>query len=97
MFEVGMALFQTVIENPVLGPALFATARTISGYLQAIWKDKTGKDFDKKEFAATLLKYEVAINAVVPLVPDKGKVCVGALVILADILGSWARKLRKFE
>jgi len=89
----------TLIENPVTGPAILSGVRAITGFLQLKWKGATGMEFSRKELGATLLKYEVGINAFsVALgafgvnVDYKG---IEALALVTDILGSFSRKLLK--
>jgi len=92
IIETAQAFVTTLLENPAVGPLILAGVRSVTGYLQKKWKGTTGKDFDKKEVGATILKYEVAINALAVLLPVDFQY-VGALVLVADILGSWGRKL----
>jgi len=87
----------TLLENPIIGPALVGAARSITGWLQyKLTGSKNGK-FDQGSFARTLIKYEVAVNAVATLPMLFGisvdyKVVEG-LTVLADVLGSWGHKL----
>jgi hypothetical protein len=92
MEQTIIAFLQTLLENPVTGPAILGAVRSVTGYLQLKWKEGTGTDFDKKTFGATILKYEVAINALAAILPADFKY-IGAVVLVADILGSFGRKL----
>lgn len=97
IFEAAQVFVTTLLENPVIGSLIYAGARTCTGYLQKKWKGTTGRDFSKKELAANVLKYEVAVNGLIPVLSMFGTVdvkYVGALVLIADILGSWGRKLK---
>jgi len=85
-------LVRTILENPVVGPAVLSVVRSVTGYLQLKWKGATGKDFSKGELGATLVKYEVAMNALAAVLPADF-VYIEALVVIADIVGSWGRKL----
>ena len=87
-----LTFVNTLLTNPVTGPAIIGAVRSVTGYINYKWKQKTGEDFDKAAFGATLVKYEVAINAVALILPGDFKY-VGAIVLVADILGSWGRKL----
>jgi len=87
-------LVRTILENPVVGPAILSGVRAITGYLQLKWKGISGKEFSKGEVGATLLKYEVAMNALAAVLPADF-VYIEALVVIADIVGSWGRKLLK--
>jgi hypothetical protein len=92
MEQTIIELVKTLLENPVIGPAIMASIRAVTGYLQIRWKSATGTEFSKGEFGATLLKYEVAINAIAVILPADFKY-ISAVVLVADILGSWGRKL----
>lgn len=93
IFETAKAFIETLIANPVVGPILIGAIRSATGYIQKKWKGQTGKDFDKKVFGATLIKYSIAINAIAMLLPANYKY-LSALVLVADIIASWANKLR---
>jgi len=87
-------LVTTLLENPIVGPAILGLVRSATGYLQLRWKGATGMTFSRGELGATLIKYEVAINALAPLLPVDFKYA-SAIVLVADILGSFSRKLIK--
>ena len=59
-----MALYEVIMENPVTRAAAFGLIRNITGFIQAKYAEKTGKAYDGKLLAGTIIKYEVAINAV---------------------------------
>jgi len=92
MEQTIIALLQTLLENPVTGPAIFSGLRTIEGWLNNKWMNATGESFDKRKLGATLVKYEVFINALAQILPA-GYPYVGAIVLVVDILGSFAKKL----
>jgi len=94
MEQTIIAFVETLLENPIVGPAIVSSIRAATGYLQLKWKGATGMAFSRGELGATLIKYEVAINALSALLPVDFKYA-SALVLVADILGSFSRKLIK--
>ena len=94
MEQTIIVFIQTLLENPIVGPAIMGSVRAATGYLQLKWKGATGMTFSRGELGATLLKYEVAINALSAIMPVDFKY-VSALTLIADIAGSFARKLLK--
>jgi len=94
MEQTVIDLIRTILENPVVGPAVLSGVRALTGYLQLKWKKLSGRPFSKGELGATLLKYEVGMNALAAIIPADF-VYIEALVIVADIIGSWGRKLIK--
>ena len=88
-----MAFAQAVMENPVASAFVVGLIRNATGYLQKTWKEKTGKDYDPKILGATILKYEVAVNAIIPLLPVEYAGVVAPAVLVADIVFSAAKKL----
>ena len=93
MEQTIIAFVTTLLENPIVGPAIMGLIRSATGYLQLKWKGATGMTFSRGELGATLVKYEVAINALSYILPVDFKY-VSALTLCADILGSFARKLK---
>lgn len=95
MLDTAVELIKVLFANPVTGPLIVGSIRGVTGYLQAKYKEHTGKAFSKAEFGATLVKYGVAVNAVSAVLPPEYASVSSGLVLLADIVQSWARKLRK--
>ena len=94
MEQTIIAFVEALLENPIVGPAIVGAIRSATGYLQLKYKGATGMAFNRGELGATLLKYEVAINALSAILPMDFKY-VSALTLVADILGSFSRKLIK--
>lgn len=88
IMELATTLVEAVSENPFAAAFLASLARNVTGYLQN--KLKLGSRYNKSQIATTLLKFEVAIPALSVFLPVE---YAAAGVVLADILGSWARKL----
>lgn len=86
-------LLVTLFSNPIVGPIIVGALRSITGWAYNRLTGKTSDTFDPKIFGATMLKYTVAMNAIAALLPE-GTPYSGAIVILADILSSWANKLK---
>ena len=80
------------MENPAARGLIWGLIRNVTGWIQKRWYDKTGTSYDPKVLGATLLKYEVAVNAVAVLAPVEYS---GPIVIVADIIFSAAKKLVK--
>lgn len=95
--DVFIAFAQAIMQNPVTASLVVGVVRTATGYLQSKYKDKTNKDFDKKEFAATLTKYLIAVNALTPLVPTEYQYAVPYVTLITDIAWSTVRKLKNGE
>jgi len=93
LMELATTLLDAVRQNPFATAFLASIARNLTGFL---WKKAKGESisYNKKEFAATLVKLEVAIPAVAVFLPTEQA---AAVVVIADILGSWANKLRNIE
>jgi len=93
MEETLVAFVKAIMENPVASAFLVSLVRNVTGYLQKKWKEKTGVEYDPKVLGATILKYEVAVNALIPLLPAEYAGVVAPLVVVADIVFSAAKKL----
>jgi len=89
IMEVGTALVQVVSENPFATAFLASVLRNATGYLCN--RFKLGAKYDKDQFLATLVKFEVAVPALSVFLPTE---YAAAAVVLGDIIGSWAAKLR---
>jgi len=87
-----VAFAQAIMENPVSAAFVVGLTRNISGWIQKRWFEKTGEKYDPKILGATLLKYEVAVNAVSVFLPPE---YVAPIVLVADIVFSAARKMKK--
>ena len=87
-----VAFYQACMENPAARGFIWGLVRNVTGWIQKKWFDKTGEAYDPKILGATILKYEVAVNAVAVLLPVEYS---GPIVIIADIIWSAARKLLK--
>jgi len=92
--QTAIDFIEALLENPLVGPALMGAVRSATGYLQLKYKGATGMTFNRGELGATLIKYEVAINALSAVLPMDFKY-VSALTLVADIIGSFSRKLIK--
>ena len=95
MYESLVALYEVLMANPYSRAFLFGMARNITGYIQKKWFGQTGKAYDAKILAGTIIKYEVAINAAEQTLPLLGVPveAIGPAIILIDIAQSWARKI----
>lgn len=95
MYESLIALYEVIMANPYSRAAVFGLVRNITGYLQNKYFGQTGKPYDRKVLAATIIKYEVAINAAEQTLPLLGLPveAVGPAIVIIDILQSWARKI----
>jgi len=95
MYESLVALYEVLMGNPISRAAIFGLIRNATGFIQSKWAEKTGKPYDVKILAGTIIKYEVAINAVEQLAPEVGLPVglVGPIVLVCDIIQSWARKI----
>lgn len=89
--ETLYAFYQATMANPIARGAVFGLIRSGTGYIQKRWKKEIGSEFDPKAIGTTIVKYEVAVNAVAALLPVE---YAGPLVILADIIFSAAKKLK---
>jgi len=89
--ETLYAFYQAAIANPVARGAVFGLIRSATGYIQNKWKAKTGTEFDPKALGTTIVKYEVAVNALSALMPAE---YAGPVVVIADIVFSAAKKLK---
>lgn len=87
-----VAFAQAVMENPVASSFVFGLIRSVSGWIQKRWYEKTGEPYDPKILGATILKYEVAVNAVSVLLPPE---VAAPVVLVADIVFSAAKKMKK--
>jgi len=94
MYESLVALAEVTWQNPYARAALYGLLRNVTGYIQKKAFGETSK-YDKKVFAATIVKYEVALNAAEQTLPLLGLPveAVGPAVLLIDIVQSWARKI----
>ena len=81
-----------LFENPIVGPVIIGSLRSITGWVYNRLTGQTADTFDPKLFGATILKYSVAVNAVGALLPTDAPYA-GAIVLVADILASFSRKL----
>ena len=89
--ETLYAFYQAIVANPIARGALFGLVRSGTGYIQKKWKEKTGSEFYPKVLGTTIVKYEVAVNALAVLIPAE---YAGPVVVLADIIFSAAKKLK---
>ena len=91
-----VALGEATMENPATASLVMGAIRSVTGYAQMKWYEKTGTKFDKKILAATMTKYVVAINSAAQILPlfniDPRRA--SGRVILADIGFSALRKLK---
>jgi len=89
VMELATTLVEAVSENPFAIAFLTSLARNVTGYL---WNKLTYKSikYDKSELAKTLVKFEVVIPALSVFLPVE---YAAAGAVLADIVGSWAKKL----
>jgi len=95
MYESLVALYEVLMGNPISRAAIFGLIRNATGFIQAKWYEQTGKPYDAKILASTIIKYEVALNAAeqtLPLIGIPVEV-VGPAILLIDIVQSWARKI----
>lgn len=81
--------------HPVVASALLGILRSSTGWIQKKYKEKTGQPYDPKVLGATILKYEIASNALIALIPPEHAAKAYPVVLLADIIFSAAKKLRK--
>ena len=95
MYESLVALYETIMANPYSRAFVFGMIRNVTGYIQTKWYEKTGKPYDPKILASTIIKYEVAINAAEQTLPLLGlpTETVGPAIVIIDIVQSWARKI----
>jgi len=97
IMELGTTLVEAVAENPFAVAFLASIARNVTGYL---WKKTKYKvKYDKREFLATLVKFEVAVPAFtvlagLVLAPSQATIVASASVVLADVVASWRAKLQ---
>ena len=95
MYESLVALYEVLMANPVSRAAIFGLARNMTGYIQTRWAEKTGKPYDVKIVASTIVKYEIALNAAEQTLPLLGipVEAVGPAILIIDIVQSWAKKI----
>jgi len=99
IYELVETLVEAVAQNPFAIAALASVGRNVTGYIYRTLKTKGGVRYDKKQLVTTLVKYEAMIPAVSVLIglalpPEQSGKVASALVVVADILGSFIRKLR---
>lgn len=94
MYQTIKAFYEAVVENPVVAGALLGVLRNVSGWIQKKYFEKGGQPYDPKVLGTTIIKYEVAINALIALVPPEHSSKVYPLVLLTDIIISAGRKLK---
>lgn len=91
IIETAVAFATSILESPVVGPIVVGAVRSITGWLQKKYIEKTGNPYDKMVLAGTMSKYLVAISALSVFVPPE---YASALTLVVDIGWSAVKKLK---
>ena len=89
-----VAVAQAIMENPVSAAFVASLIRNASGWIQKRLMGETypGEKYDPKILGATILKYEIAVNAISTVLPVTYAT---PIVLIADIVFSAAKKMKK--
>ena len=89
-----VAFGEAIMANPVSASFLTGLTRNVSGFLQSKYYEKTKAPYDPAVLGTTILKYEIATNALFAIVPLEYQSKIAPVVLVADIIFSAARKLK---